>query len=124
VVNYTVGQRRGLPARGGGEPLYVLGVDAEANVVTVGPHEGLMSSALVADELSFIAGGPPSATFEARARIRYRGEPAAATVRVTGAKAEVRFARPQRAVTPGQAVVFYDGDRVLGGGTIVRALGD
>lgn len=124
VANYTVGQRRGLPARGGGEPLYVLGVDAATAVVTVGTEEELMSSGLVADALSFVAGGPPAGTFEARARIRYRGEPAAATVSVRGDAAEVRFERPQRAVTPGQAVVFYDGERVVGGGTIVCAVRD
>ena len=120
IINYTVGQRRGLPARGGGEPLFVLGVDAEANEVVVGPEDELLAHGLIADELSFLSGETPQQPFQAQARIRYRSEPAPATVRVRGGEAEVRFERPQRAVTPGQAVVFYDGERVIGGGTIVR----
>lgn len=120
IVNYTVGQRRGLPARGGGEPLYVLRVDAEANAVVVGPQEELLAPGLIAGELSFVCGEVPREPFQARARIRYRSEPAAATVEVRGDSAEVRFRRPQRAVTPGQAVVFYEGERLIGGGTIVR----
>ncbi len=120
IINYTVGQRRGLPARGGGEPMFVLGVDAEANTVVVGPQEELLASGLTADELSFVSGDAPGGPFQAQARIRYRSEPAPAIVSVRGGVAEVRFREPQRAVTPGQAVVFYDGDRVIGGGTIVR----
>ena len=120
VINYTVGQRRGLPARGGDEPVFVLEVDAEANAVVVGPEEELLAPGLIADELSFVSGDAPREPFQAQARIRYRAEPAPATVIVRGGSAEVRFREPQRAVTPGQAVVFYDGDIVIGGGTIVR----
>ncbi|MEE8346075.1 MAG: tRNA 2-thiouridine(34) synthase MnmA, partial [Dehalococcoidia bacterium] len=120
IINYTVGQRRGLPPTSRGEPLFVLGVDAEANEVTVGPEEELLAYGLIADELSFVSGETPEQPFQAQARIRYRSEPAPVTVRVRGGEAEVRFERPQRAVTPGQAVVFYDGERVIGGGTIVR----
>jgi tRNA-specific 2-thiouridylase len=120
IVNYTVGQRRGLPARGGSEPLYVLSVDAEANAVVVGPEEELLAPGLIAGELSFVSGEAPREPFQTQARIRYRSEPAPATVEVHGDTAEVRFRRPQRAVTPGQAVVFYDGERVVGGGMIVR----
>jgi len=123
IANYTVGQRRGLPARGGGEPLFVVGVDAEQNAVVVGPREELMAPGLIAEELSFVSGETPERPFRAAARIRYRSEPAPATVTVSGGMAEVRFEAPQRAVTPGQAVVFYDGERVIGGGTIVRAVG-
>ncbi|HLB26426.1 MAG TPA: aminomethyltransferase beta-barrel domain-containing protein, partial [Dehalococcoidia bacterium] len=120
IANYTVGQRRGLPARGGGEPLFVVGVDAEQNEVVVGPHEELMAAGLIAEELSFVSGKAPEGPFRAAARIRYRSEPAPATVTVRDGTAEVRFSSPQRAVTPGQAVVLYDGELVLGGGTIVR----
>jgi tRNA-specific 2-thiouridylase len=123
VINYTVGQRRGLPPTGrGGAPVFVLAVDAEANTVTVGAEGELLAPALVADELSFVSGEAPRQPFQAAARIRYRSEPAPATVTVRDGSAEVRFGRPQRAVTPGQAVVLYDGERVIGGGTIVRAL--
>jgi len=122
IVNYTVGQRRGVPARGNAEPLFVVDIDAEANRVVVGAHEDLMATALLADELSFIDGSPPSGETRVDARIRYRAPAVPATLTVTGDTAEVRFDSPQRAVTPGQAVVFYDTERVIGGGTIVRRL--
>jgi len=121
IVNYTVGQRRGLPARGG-EPLYVLSVEPEANAVVVGPENELLAPGLIADELSFVSGVVPTQPFQAQARIRYASEPAPATVQVRGDSAEVRFRHRQRAVTPGQAVVFYDGERVIGGGTITGSL--
>ncbi len=120
IINYTVGQRRGLPASGGGEPVFVLGVDAEADTVVVGRAEELLAPGLIADELSFVSGVAPREPFQAQVRIRYRSEPAPASVSISGDRAEVRFQEPQRAVTPGQAVVFYDGDRVIGGGTIIR----
>jgi len=122
IVNYTVGQRRGVPARGNAEPLFVVDIDAEANRVVVGRHEDLLASALLADELSFIDGAPPSGETRLDARIRYRALAMPATLTVTGGTAEVHFDTPQRAVTPGQAVVFYAGERVIGGGTIVRRL--
>lgn len=126
IAGYTIGQRRGLPARGGGEPLFVIEVDASADTVVAGPREELMAAGLMAEELSFVAGQPPRPSPEGRpvqARIRYRSQavPATLSVRPDGA-AEVRFESPQRAVTPGQAAVFYDGDRVLGGGAIRSAL--
>ena len=124
IVNYTVGQRRGLPARGGGEPLFVLDIDAEADTVVVGANEELMASGLIADELSFVSGELPRRPFRAEARIRYQSDPVPAAVNIRGDTAEVRFHRRQRAVTPGQAVVFYDGERVIGGGTIIRRLGE
>jgi len=122
IVNYTIGQRRGLPSRGGGEPLYVIGVDAETNTVIAGENGDLMAEGLVAEELSFVSGETPAREIRVEARIRYRSEPVASTLRVEGERAKVCFERAQRAVTPGQAVVFYDGDRVIGGGTIVRRI--
>ena len=77
-----------------------------------------MADGLIAEDLSFVNGEPPGVEWRADVRIRYRSEPVPATIRVEGDRAEVRFERPQRAVTPGQAAVFYDGDRVIGGGTI------
>jgi tRNA-specific 2-thiouridylase len=122
IVDYTIGQRRGLPARGNDLPLFVVDVDAENNRVVVGEHEDLMANALLADELTWVSGSVPEGSIAVQARIRYRAEPVAATVAVNGGEAEVRFETPQRAVTPGQAVVFYEGDVVLGGGTIVARL--
>ncbi|MFQ5471810.1 MAG: tRNA 2-thiouridine(34) synthase MnmA [Dehalococcoidia bacterium] len=122
IVGYTVGQRRGLPARGGEGPLFVIDVDAGENRVVIGPHDALMAKALIADELTWVSGEPPANGASVQARIRYRSVPAPATVSLGGATAEVRFDEPQRAVTPGQAIVLYDGERVLGGGTIVRRL--
>jgi tRNA-specific 2-thiouridylase len=122
IVNYTVGQRRGVPARGNTQPLFVIDIDAEENRVVVGPHEELMAAGLTADELTFVSGETPAGETPVLARIRYRSPAVAATLKVSGETAEVRFERPQRAVTPGQAVVFYDGERVLGGGTIAGRL--
>jgi tRNA-specific 2-thiouridylase len=118
IIEYTVGQRRRVPARGGDEPLFVLNVDARTNTVVVGPREELMADGLTADNLTFCAGEAPREPVSVDARIRYRSEPVPAELTVSGETAEVRFERPQRAVTPGQAVVFYHGERVVGGGTI------
>lgn len=122
IVNYTVGQRRGLPARGGHEPLYVLCLDAEANAVVVGPEEELLAPGLIADELSFVSGEVPRELFQAQVRIRYASEAVPAAVEVRGDTAEVRFQDRQRAVAPGQAAVFYEGERAIGGGTITGSL--
>ncbi len=122
IVNYTVGQRRGVPARGNAEPLFVIDIDADENRVVVGPHEELMATGLTADELSFISGVAPSDVTAVRARIRYRSPAVPASLSVERGTASVRFEVPQRAVTPGQAVVFYDGERVIGGGTIASRL--
>lgn len=118
IIEYTVGQRRRVPARGGDQPLFVLDVDARTNTVVVGPHEELMADGLTADSLTFCGGDTPREPVSVYARIRYRSEPVPAVLSVADGTAEVRFERPQRAVTPGQAVVFYDGERVVGGGTI------
>jgi tRNA-uridine 2-sulfurtransferase len=123
IVDYTIGQRRGLPARGGGEPMFVVDIDARTNTVVAGRNEDLMAAGLVANDVRFIDGETPAGDIAVEARIRYRSEPVPTTLRMLGGgEAEVRFERPQRAVTPGQAAVFYEGDRVLGGGTISRRL--
>ncbi len=119
---YTVGQRRGLGVSAG-ERLYVLGIDAGRNRVTVGGREALAASGLEGRDLHWI-GAPPEGVREVSVRIRSRHPGVAATVRPTaaGRRAEVRFAEPQDGVTPGQAAVFYDGTRVLGGCWIDRSL--
>jgi tRNA-specific 2-thiouridylase len=116
---YTVGQRSGL-GLSRSRPSYVLRIAADENAVVVGDERDLMSQALVATDLSWIAGSPPGDAFRAAAKIRYAATPAPCTVTVGADESTVSFDEPQRALAPGQAVVLYAGDAVLGGGTIVR----
>jgi tRNA-specific 2-thiouridylase len=122
IVHYTVGQRRGLGIAAG-EPLYVIGIDAGRNTVTVGPRAALDAPGLVTARANWLMPAPPAAGTRADVRIRAHHVPAAATLapREDGG-VEVRFDAPQPAVTPGQLAVFYDGDRVLGGAPIERPL--
>jgi tRNA-specific 2-thiouridylase len=120
VAAYTVGQRRGLGV-GQGTALYVTEIDAEANRLTVGTAADLGRDRLTATAVNFIACAPPRAPLRVEARIRHGHRPAPATVVATGeGEAEVVFDEPQRAVTPGQSVVWYRGDLVVGGGVIAR----
>ncbi|MGQ9572051.1 MAG: tRNA 2-thiouridine(34) synthase MnmA [Dehalococcoidia bacterium] len=121
IAGYTIGQRRGLPARGGREPLYVLRVDPSTNTIVVGSDEELLSNVLWADELTFVSGQAPPEPLTVEAKIRYRSPAAPALLTLHDGRAEVRFERPQRAITPGQAVVFYQGQKVLGGGIITES---
>lgn len=117
VAGFTIGQRKGLGVAVGSKR-FVTGIDPELNVVTIGPEEQLMSSALVAENVNWI-GGPPGGPIRALVKIRYRTAAAPATVTPLADRgARVVFDAPQRAITPGQAAVFYDGDEVLGGGAI------
>jgi tRNA-specific 2-thiouridylase len=121
TYRYTIGQRRGLgvstPQRS-----YVVEVDAVANRIVVGPAELLARRALEAVRVNWIA-ARPEGPLEADVKIRYRGDPSPAVVEPRDRdEARVEFRTPQRAVTPGQSVVFYAGDEVVGGGTIARAL--
>jgi tRNA-uridine 2-sulfurtransferase len=122
TFRYTVGQRRGL---GVSRPVasYVVELDAAANRVVIGPADLLTRSGLVADRMSWVAGEPPQAgPFEADVRIRYRGADIPAIVEVAEATtAVVRFGSGQSGVAPGQSVVMYRGDELLGGGRIVRS---
>ncbi len=120
LPHYTVGQRRGL-GLSSPEPLYVVALDPERNALIVGPEAALYSQGLVATELHWIAGAPPGKTFRCQVQIRYRAAPMEAEVRLEGETARVEFSRPARAVAPGQAAVFYLGERVLGGGVIARS---
>jgi tRNA-specific 2-thiouridylase len=123
AFRYTIGQRRGLGVPSP-EPRYVLEFDAERNRVVVGPGELLARRGLVADRASWVAGAPPSdeGPFEADVRIRYRGEDVPSVARVQDDGVDVEFKSPQRGVAPGQSVVFYRGDELLGGARIVRAV--
>jgi tRNA-uridine 2-sulfurtransferase len=118
VHRFTVGQRKGL---GLASPiaLYVVNIDASDNSVTVGPREALQRASLTASRVNWIAGTPPAAGARVTAQIRYRHREAAASIIPTdGDGVKVTFDEPQTAVAPGQAVVFYDGDVVVGGGWI------
>lgn len=121
AVRYTLGQRRGLGLPMG-EPVYVCAKNMAENTVTVGPESALYSSSLLAGELNWIAIPELDAPMRVAARIRHSRHEQPATVLPAGAGlARVEFDAPQRAVTPGQAVVLYDGDTVVGGGTILSA---
>lgn len=115
VFGFTVGQRRGLGAFGARR--YVVELRPETNTVVIGGEEDLLADVCWAERLRFV-GGPPAGEVAVEAKIRYRTAAAPAVLRVDGDRAEVRFREPQRAVTPGQAVVFYVGDEVIGGGII------
>jgi tRNA-specific 2-thiouridylase len=118
VHRFTIGQRKGLGVSSA-IPLYVVGIDAESATVTVGPREALERTTLSASRVNWISGDTPSAPIRAHARIRYRHCEASATITPQpDARVAVAFDEPQSAITPGQAVVFYDGDCVVGGGWI------
>ena len=118
VHHFTVGQRRGLGVAAG-RPLYVLEIDSASRRVIVGDDTELRRDSCEVRDVNWIAGERPAGPVEAMVRIRYRHEPAAAVVEPQGAAgARVRFRAPQRAITPGQAAVFYRGDLLLGGGWI------
>jgi tRNA-specific 2-thiouridylase len=121
IAGFTVGQKRGL-GLATGRPLYVVDLDPARHAVTVGEAADLDRDRLVATSVNFIACAPPIAPLRVAAKIRHSHRPAAATVRaLDGSRAEVVFDAPQRAVSPGQSVVFYDGDVVVGGGVISRS---
>jgi tRNA-uridine 2-sulfurtransferase len=121
IAAYTVGQRRGL-GLASGRPLYVVDLDAERNTVRVGDAADLDSDRLLAEAVNFIACEPPRTALRVEAKIRHSHRPAAATVRaLEEGRAQVVFDTPQRAASPGQSVVFYDGDVVVGGGIIARS---
>lgn len=123
VHRFTVGQRKGLPLPGGSpRPLFVTDIDPEEGRVTVGFAEQLLRRRLACCGVTWVAGAAPADGVRVEARIRYHGADIPALVRPDGDRAIVEFESPQRAITPGQAVVFYDGDQVLGGGMIERAL--
>ncbi len=116
---FTVGQRRGLGITLG-RPTYVVAIEPAANRVVLGDDEDLGRAEFATEDTNWIA-GPPSGLLRANVQVRSRAEAAPATIEVPApGRARVRFDEPQRAVTPGQAAVFYDGDEVLGGGWIAR----
>lgn len=118
ILNYTVGQRKGLGVTFG-EPMYVTGINASDNTVILGKDGEQYSSYLTATDLNFIPFDFPSSEIAVTAKIRYQAKPEnAKVVPLAPNKVKVIFDRPQRAVTKGQSVVFYNGNIVIGGGII------
>lgn len=121
LAYYTIGQRKGLGLTSP-EPLHVLKIDAEQNALIVGPASALEKTSCIAGKMHYVSGETPTEPFTARARIRYKApEQEALVTPLEGNRARVTFTRPQRAITPGQAAVFYggeEGDEVLCGGII------
>lgn len=120
IIYYTIGQRSGLGISAK-TPLYVLRFDARTNSVIVGNKEDLFASGLTAGDLNLLTDQFPE---EVEAKIRYRKKPARCTVTKDGGKLTVIFTEAQESITPGQAVVFYAGDEVLGGGVIEIVIRD
>ena len=120
IHRYTIGQRRGIGIADE-RPLYVISLDASANRVTVGSDAELLTSEFTAAGLNWIAATDPIDAVRAEVRVRYRHTAAPATITpLADKRAQIVFDEPQRAITPGQATVFYREDEVIGGGWIVR----
>lgn len=123
LESFTIGQRRGLGIATG-KPLYIVRIDAEQNRVVVGGDEDLVCNAALLREATWFSGSPPSPqqAVQAKARYRARATPARVVTNEDGA-AGVLFDEPQRAVAPGQSIVLYDGEVVLGGGIVAETYG-
>ena len=118
ALRYTLGQRKGLGVACA-RPVYVCAIDTEANTVTLGDEDRLMASSLVACDWNWVSGVVPSGPVEGGAKVRYhQPDQACVATPLADGRVRVEFERPQRAITPGQAVVFYQGDELIGGGTI------
>lgn len=118
IINYTIGQRKGLGVTFG-EPRYVTKKNAEENIVVLGRHEELFSTTLIAEDINWIKTDSLTEPMKVMVKTRYKQAETPATIYpVENGGVRVEFEVPQRAVSPGQAAVFYDGDYVVGGGTI------
>lgn len=124
IHHFTIGQRKHL-GLALGHPVYVNRIDAQDGSVWVSEEKKLFNDRLIAEDVNFISGETFNSSSRVSAKIRYKGALAeASAVNLGGNKVEVRFDKPQRAITPGQAVVFYKGEQVLGGGTIAAPAGE
>lgn len=122
IEQFTVGQRKGL-GFAAGERRYILRIVPEDNTVVVGDREELLTSSLNASQVNWLVNAPPLNAIQCMAKIRYRHTAASAVVTpLPDASAQIDFREAQSAITPGQAVVFYDGNRVIGGGWIDKAI--
>jgi len=117
---YTIGQRHGLGI-GAKEPLYVCQIRPKTNTIVVGPREALLTSTLTAEDFNWVGALPEEKMIRVQAQIRYRHEPADGTLTIISPDSvQFEFDKPQWAITPGQAFVCYEGERVLGGGWIKK----
>ena len=117
IQNYTIGQRKGLGVALG-YPAYVTKINAKNHTVTIGKNENLFKTKLAVNSVNWLAGQQPKNN-ELLAKIRYRSKPEPAKIiKTVKDKVIIEFEKPQRAITPGQSAVFYDGDKLLGGGLI------
>ena len=120
IINYTIGQRKGLGISSSA-PLYVLGIDEKANRVVLGENKDLFDDTLFVKDFNWISGEVPTASFKCKVKIRYRQKEQDAVIYpLENGVVKIVFDEPQRAITPGQAAVAYDGDIVLGGGIILK----
>lgn len=120
IVYYTIGQRKGLGIALG-KPMYVIDIDSKKNEVILGENKDVFGTELIADKLNMVYLNKIQDSIKVKAQIRYNAHPADATLYPEKEKqVRVVFDHPQRAITPGQAVVFYDGDFLMGGGTITK----
>lgn len=118
IINYTIGQRKGLKIAAQ-KPMYVAKINPVTNQITLAPNDCLLTNTLNAKNFNWIAFEVPPKTLRAKAKVRYRQKECPATITVTGKDTvHVKFDTPQRAITPGQSIVLYDEDIVLGGGII------
>ena len=121
IINFTVGQRRGLGIGGAGAPLYVIRIEPASRRVVVGPNEALGQSTVSLTGINWLVGDAPADGARVSVKLRSTQPPVAATLHMeANGGGTVELAAPEQAVAPGQACVFYDGDRVLGGGWIAR----
>ena len=119
IIHYTVGQRKGL-GLSLGKPAFVVAIHPETNEVVIGDNSDVFSPKLYANNLNFMSIPSLEGEMRAKGKIRYSHEGAMCTIRMFDENTlECTFDEPVRAVTPGQALVLYDGDNVLGGGTII-----
>ena len=119
VYNFTIGQRKGLNLdKGFSEPIFVTSIDHETKTVEVGTSKDLLKTKVIASSVNFLSGKTPKKPIKVTAKIRYHSKNSTAIVKKLKTHTEITFDEPQRAITPGQAIVFYKGDEVIGGGII------
>lgn len=122
-ARFTIGQRRGLPG-GHAHPMYVVAIRPATREVVIGPREELLGRGVIAREMNWLVDAPPAVGARVQIQVRHRATPAVAEiVRLDGAEIELALDEPVAAITPGQSLVLYDGERVLGGGFIESAAG-